>query len=96
MKDFRSMKVWEKAHLLALDSYKASDAFPRTEVFALVSQIRRAAISIAANIAEGCGKRGNAEFQRFLNIAEAPRASWSITFCLHVTYISLTPNYTNA
>lgn len=82
MKDFRSMKVWEKAHLLALDSYKASDAFPRTEVFGLVSQIRRAAISIAANIAEGCGKRGNAEFQRFLNIAAGSASELEYHFLL--------------
>jgi len=63
------LKVWEKAHLLILDSYGVTNAFPRQELFGLTSQIRRAAASIGANIAEGCGKRGNAEFQRYLNIA---------------------------
>jgi len=69
MKSFRDLRVWEKAHFLALESYRATNCFPKGEVFGLTSQIRRAAVSIAANIAEGCGKRGNAEFQRFLNIA---------------------------
>jgi len=69
MKDFRDLKVWEKAHLLTLDCYKTTESFPKAEIFGLTSQIRRAAASIAANIAEGCGKRGNGEFQRFLNIA---------------------------
>jgi four helix bundle protein len=69
MKDFRDLQVWHKAHLLALDSYKATSGFPKQEMFGMTSQIRRAAVSIAANIAEGCGKRGNGEFQRFLNIA---------------------------
>jgi four helix bundle protein len=55
--------------VLALESYKVTNDFPRAELFGLTIQIRRAAVSIAANIAEGCGKRGNGEFQRFLNIA---------------------------
>jgi len=69
MKNFRDLKVWHKAHLLALDSYKITSSFPRHEMFGMTSQIRRAAVSVAANIAEGCGKRGNGEFQRFLNVA---------------------------
>jgi four helix bundle protein len=69
MKDFRDLKVWEKAHRLALTSYQATSAFPRDELYGLTSQIRRCAVSIAANIAEGCGKRGNAELARFLSIA---------------------------
>jgi four helix bundle protein len=69
MKNFRDLQVWEKAHLLALDAYRVTNAFPRHELFGLTNQIRRAAVSIAANLAEGCGKRGNVEFQRYLNIA---------------------------
>lgn len=69
MRNFRDFKVWEKAHRLTLDSYQATNHFPKGEMFGLTSQIRKAAASIAANIAEGCGKRGNGEFQRFLNIA---------------------------
>ena len=69
MKDFRNLKVWEKAHCLTLAVYKASGRFPRQEVFGLTSQMRRCSASIGANIAEGCGKSGNNEFQRYLQIA---------------------------
>jgi four helix bundle protein len=82
MKDFRDLKVWEKAHLLALDSYRSTNLFPKQEMFGLTSQIRRAAVSIAANIAEGCGKRGNAEFQRFLNIATGSASELEYHFLL--------------
>jgi len=69
MKDFRDLKVWERAHLLTLSVYKSTAAFPSDERFGLTSQMRRCSASIGANIAEGCGKRGNGEFQRFLQIA---------------------------
>ena len=69
MKDFRDLKVWERAHQLTLRVYKVSTRFPREELFGLISQMRRCSASIGANIAEGCGKRGNNEFQRFLQIA---------------------------
>ena len=69
MKDFRDLRVWEKAHRLTLEVYKATSNFPREEVYGLTSQMRRCSASIAANLAEGCGKRGNNEFQRFLQIA---------------------------
>jgi four helix bundle protein len=69
MKDFRNLKVWERAHELTLELYRMTGRFPREELFGLTSQIRRCCASIGANIAEGCGKRGNAEFQRFLQIA---------------------------
>jgi four helix bundle protein len=69
MKDFRDLKVWEKAHELALDCYSLTANFPKHEIFGIVSQIRRAGSSIGANIAEGCGRAGNGEFQRFLQIA---------------------------
>lgn len=69
MKDFRDLKVWQKAHSLALACYDVTASFPKNEIFGIVSQIRRAGSSIAANIAEGCGRGGNAEFQRFLQMA---------------------------
>lgn len=68
MKDFRDLKVWEKAHELTLACYALTTAFPEQEMFGLVSQIRRSASSIPANIAEGCGRRGNAELHRFLQM----------------------------
>ena len=69
MKGFRDLKVWEKAHHLTLQVYKATASFPKEEMFGLTSQIRRAAASIPANIAEGCGRSGDAELGRFLQIA---------------------------
>lgn len=69
MKDYRNLKVWERAHRMTLDLYRVTGSFPREERFGLTSHIRRCSASIGANIAEGCGKRGNGEFQRFLQIA---------------------------
>jgi four helix bundle protein len=69
MKDFRDLRVWQRAHRLTLEIYRATSGFPRQELYGLTSQIRRCSASIGANIAEGCGKRGNNEFQRFLQIA---------------------------
>jgi four helix bundle protein len=69
MKDFRDFSVWKKAHELVLATYRATETFPRHEMIGLVSQIRRCSSSIPANIAEGCGRLGNSELHRFLQIA---------------------------
>src|SRR5437867_9600266 len=69
MQDFRSLKVWERAHALTMKVYRASAAFPRDEVFGLTAQLRRACASIPTNIAEGCGRGSDADFARFLHIA---------------------------
>ena len=69
MKDFRDLKVWDRAHQLTLNIYKATATFPKEERYGLTSQVRRCSASIAANIAEGCGRRGNGKFHRFLQIA---------------------------
>ncbi len=62
--------VWQKAHQFVLGVYRLSRTFPRSETYGLSSQFRRAAVSIAANIAEGFRKRGKADKLRFLNIAQ--------------------------
>ena len=69
MRDFKELKVWQKSHQLTLAVYKTTATFPREEIYGLTSQIRRSCSSIAANIAEGCGRNGEAEFARFLHIA---------------------------
>src|SRR3984957_15903579 len=69
MQDFRDLKVWNKAHAATLAVYRATEAFPATERYGLTSQMRRAASSIAANIAEGCVRSSDADFARFLHIA---------------------------
>ena len=82
MKDFRSLMVWQKAHSLALASYRATQAFPKQETHGLTSQIRRRAASVAANLAEGCGRRGNGDFHRFLNIASGSASELEYHFLL--------------
>lgn len=68
MRDFRELKVWQKGHSLTLAVYKATASFPKEEIYGLTSQIRRACVSICANIAEGCGRNGDAELARFFQI----------------------------
>ncbi len=69
MKDFRQLKVWEKSHQLALAVYKATKEFPKEELYGLTSQIRRASMSVATNIVEGCGRNTEADFAGFLQMA---------------------------
>ena len=69
-RNFQDLIVWQKAHQFVLSVYRLSKQFPREEIYGLTSQFRRAAISVAANIAEGFKKRGRADKVRFLNIAE--------------------------
>jgi hypothetical protein len=69
MKDFKKQKVWQKSHHLALDIYKVTGSFPREELYGLISQLRRSCVAIPANIAEGWGRKSEADFSRFLQIA---------------------------
>src|SRR5690242_11376878 len=68
MKDFRELKVWQKAHQLTLAVYRITAGFPRQELYGLTSQLRRSSSSITTNLAEGCGRNGDAEFARFCAI----------------------------
>jgi four helix bundle protein len=69
VKDFHELKVWQKAHELTLAVYQVTAKFPREELYGLTTQMRRAGTSIAANLAEGCGRNGDAELSRFCWIA---------------------------
>jgi four helix bundle protein len=69
VKDLRQLKVWERAHHLALAMYKTSLRFPKEELYGLTAQIRRASMTIPTNIAEGCGRNTDAEFAHFIQIA---------------------------
>lgn len=69
MQDFRRLNVWQAARRLAGAVYRVTHAFPREELFGMTSQMRRCAVSIGSNIAEGCGRFGHREFRRFLSIA---------------------------
>ena len=82
MRDLRELKVWQRAHGLALESYKATTGFPRDELYGLTGQVRRSATSIPANIAEGCGRNGDAELARFLQIAMGSASELEYHFLL--------------
>ncbi len=69
MKDFRELKVWQKAHQLTLAVYEITATLPREELYGLTTQLRRSCSSIPANLAEGCGRNGDAEFARFCSIS---------------------------
>src|SRR2546423_15355573 len=66
---YERLTAWQAAHELTLAIYRVTDSFPPSERYGLTSQLRRAAFSVAANIAEGVAKRGNGEFRRFLDIS---------------------------
>jgi four helix bundle protein len=74
VKDFKDLRVWSKAHSMTIGIYKATKEFPREELFGITSQMRRAASSIGANIAEGTGRRSDGEMTRFLHIARGSAA----------------------
>jgi len=71
LEKFQDLLVWQKAHQLALEIYRVTRDFPKEEKFALVSQMRRAAVSVPANITEGFRKRGRKDKLNFYNIAQA-------------------------
>ena len=82
MRNYRDLVVWQKAHRLTLVVYKATQNFPADERFGLTSQLRRAAGSVAANLAEGCGRRSEGEMARFVQISMGSGAELSYHFLL--------------
>ena len=87
-KSFEQLIVWQKAHQFVLGVYRFTDNFPRNEMYGLTSQLRRAAVSIPANIAEGFKKRGRADKVRFLNIAQG-----SLEECRYYLILAKDLNY---
>lgn len=69
MGDFRRLKVWEKSHALTLRTYAVTKSFPKAETYGLVSQLRRAAVSVGSNLAEGSGRGSKREMANFVRIA---------------------------
>src|SRR5262249_39621955 len=74
MQRFTRLAVWQYGHALTLAIYEATRCFPREELFGLVSQLRRASVSVTCNIAEGSKRRHRPDYARFLNLAEASTA----------------------
>lgn len=69
MKNYKELGFWQDAHILANNIYDITDTFPKSELFALTSQLRRAALSVPTNIVEGCGRESIKELRRFLVIS---------------------------
>jgi four helix bundle protein len=69
IKEFTELVAWQKSHVFVLALYKATELFPKTEQFGLISQMRRAAVSVTSNIAEGFGRRSTKEKQQFFFVA---------------------------
>jgi four helix bundle protein len=91
MRNYRNLEVWEKAHKLTLTVYELTKCFPRDETFGLRAQVRGACVSIPTNIAEGCGRRTDMDFARFLDISagSANELDYLVFFSGCVGYLSL-------
>jgi four helix bundle protein len=82
-RDFRGLTAWRKADDLAVEVYRTTSTyFPREELYGLTSQLRRSAVSVAANLAEGSGRQSEQEFRRFLYIARGSLAE--VEYYLHL------------
>jgi len=90
MMPYQRLNAWRSCHQLALTTYRVTQSFPKCELFGLTSQMRRAAFSAPANIAEGSAKRGPKEFRRFLDIAlgSLSELSYAILFVKELGYLS--------
>ena len=89
MNNFRELKVWQKSMKLITDTYCFTQKFPYNEMYGLTSQIRRSAISIASNIAEGCGRKSNKELSNFLSISlgSAYEFETQLIICKNLDYL---------
>ena len=90
MRDFKTLKVWQQSHKFTLEIYRTTATFPKDELFALVSQMRRSSSSIPTNIAEGSGRRTNEDYAHFLQMAfgSACEIEYQILLSADLRYIS--------
>ena len=84
MGDYRQLSVWKRAHGLALGVYRSTECVPARERYGLAAQMRRAAVSVISNIAEACGRRGDKELTRFLELPADPSANSNVNYCYRV------------
>lgn len=91
MRDFKELLVWQKAHRLTLELYRATTNLPDEERYGLKSQIRRCSASVGANIAEGCGRRGNGQLHQFLQIAtgSVSELEYHLLLCRDLGYLTV-------
>jgi four helix bundle protein len=97
MRNYRDLQVWNKAHALTLELYRISQRFPREEIYGITGQMRRAAVSIGANLAEGCGRRTSTELARFVRIAmgSASELDYHLLLCRDLGFMAA-DEFTNA
>jgi four helix bundle protein len=91
MQNYKDLKGWQKAHEFTLKIYAVTKSYPKEEIYSLINQLRRAASSIPANIAEGCGKNTKLGFAKFLNIAlgSANESEYYLLLLKHLQYLQL-------
>ncbi|MEO8116641.1 MAG: four helix bundle protein [Bacteroidota bacterium] len=91
MRNFQSLSIWQRSHLLALETYLITKNFPKEELFGLTSQMRRSASSAPTNIADGCGHQSNAQLSKFLHIAlgSISELHYQFILCKDLHYISV-------
>lgn len=90
MKDYRKLDAWKRAHAFTLSIYRLTKQFPTEEKFGLISQLRRSSSSVAANLAEGCGRNSDAELARFSEIAHgsASESEYHLLLARDLEFIS--------
>jgi four helix bundle protein len=90
MKDFRNLKVWDKAHKIVLDIYSVTKMFPKAEIYGLTSQLRRAAVSIPTNIVEGSSRGSDKDFARFIQISigSASETEYLLILCYDLKHLN--------
>ncbi|QDV40631.1 hypothetical protein Enr13x_04380 [Stieleria neptunia] len=89
MRDHRNLRAFQLADALVIDLYRATKSFPRDEMFGLTSQLRRAVVSIASNIVEGCARESQPDFVRFLDMAfsSAREVEYQLTVAARLEYL---------
>ena len=92
MQNYKDLKVWVAAHQFTLNVYSMTKLFPKEEMFGLTTQLRRAAASVGANIAEGCGRNTQADLARFLQISlgSANESEYFLLLANDLNYLELT------
>src|SRR3989442_13705130 len=90
MMPYERLKAWQSCHQLTIATYRITNSFPKAELYGLVSQVRRAAFSAAANLAEGSAKRGPREFRRFLDttLGSLSEMSYAIMVVRELGFVS--------
>ena len=90
MRNFKTLDVWKDGILLCMEVYKTTKTFPKNEIYGITSQIQRSVVSISSNIAEGAGKDGDREFNKFLSIAlgSAFELETQLIICRDVGYLT--------